>query len=72
MLTRRHTITFFNSNQFFDKFEIRYHLQLILRHLWLVPLHRGHIDAFTHNPSGLFLHYISLLANDIAFILDEV
>lgn len=61
------------SNEFYDKFSVRYHLSVILKQLWEHPAHRRHIiveSANTHEDAG-FIRFVNMLINDTTFLLDE-
>eukprot|EP00794_Sanderia_malayensis_P015101 gene15102-16659_t len=57
------------SNEFYDKFGIRYHISIIMKGLWKRPMHRASIvqESQTSN----FVRFINMLINDLTFLLDE-
>ncbi|XP_066922247.1 LOW QUALITY PROTEIN: ubiquitin conjugation factor E4 B-like [Clytia hemisphaerica] len=58
-----------SSNEFYDKFGIRYHISIILKGLWKRPIHR---QAFILETNGdHFTRFINMLINDTTFLLDE-
>jgi len=58
-----------SSNEFYDKFGIRYHISIILKGLWKRPIHR---QALIMESSGEhFTRFINMLINDTTFLLDE-
>ncbi|XP_070562106.1 ubiquitin conjugation factor E4 B-like isoform X2 [Ptychodera flava] len=59
-----------SSNEFYDKFSIRYHISVIFKSLWNMPLHRQAI--VTESNSGKdFVRFVNMLMNDTTFLLDE-
>lgn len=61
------------SNEFFDKFSIRYHISVILKQLWEHPVHQASIKAESANTqdNASFMRFINMLINDTTFLLDE-
>ena len=61
------------SNEFFDKFSIRYHISVILKQLWEHPTHRAAIKTESANTqdNASFMRFINMLINDTTFLLDE-
>ena len=61
------------SNEFYDKFSVRYHLSVILKQLWQHPDHRLHIIAESANTreDANFIRFVNMLINDTTFLLDE-
>lgn len=61
------------SNEFFDKFSVRYHISVILKQLWLCPTHHATIVAESTNTqdNAAFIRFINMLINDTTFLLDE-
>eukprot|EP00118_Oscarella_pearsei_P007300 m.35145 g.35145 ORF g.35145 m.35145 type:complete len:1030 (+) comp32071_c0_seq3:19-3108(+) len=62
-----------SSNEFFDKFNIRYHISVIFEYLWEFPGHRrvifeacGRLTADSD-----VIRFINMLMNDTTFLLDE-
>ncbi len=61
------------SNEFYDKFSVRYHLSVILKQLWEHHTHRQYIiaeSANTREDAG-FIRFVNMLINDAVFLLDE-
>jgi len=58
-----------SSNEFYDKFGIRYHISVILKGLWKRPIHKYAVvkESSTDN----FTRFINMLINDTTFLLDE-
>ena len=48
------------SNEFFDKFSVRYHISVILRHLWNMMEHRQ-----TFIKESRLIHYLYIISCDI-------
>lgn len=61
------------SNEFFDKFSVRYHVSVILRHLWNMMEHRLTFikESRNTNDDAPFLRFVNMLINDTTFLLDE-
>ena len=61
------------SNEFFDKFSVRYHTSVVLKQLWAHPVHRATIMAESANTqdNADFIRFINMLINDTTFLLDE-
>jgi ubiquitin conjugation factor E4 B len=61
------------SNEFFDKFSVRYHISTILIHLWEQPAHHACIIAESRSSreDADFVKFINMLINDTTFLLDE-
>ncbi|XP_063931490.1 ubiquitin conjugation factor E4 B-like isoform X2 [Zophobas morio] len=58
-----------SSNQFYEKFEVRFHLSIVLRLLWSIPEHRR--QMINYSKGELFVRFVNLLMNDTTFLLDE-
>ncbi len=61
------------SNEFFDKFSVRYHVGVVLRQLWEHPVHHDCIveeSKKTQNNAD-FIRFVNMLINDTTFLLDE-
>ena len=58
------------SNQFYDKFNVRYHLAIIMKNLWENMNHRRGMLADSEK-GEFFVKFINLLMNDTTFLLDE-
>lgn len=62
------------SNEFFDKFSIRYHISVILKILWKGDnTHRQAIKSMSNElgPMSQFIRFINMLLNDTTYLLDE-
>ena len=61
------------SNEFFDKFSVRYHVSVILKQLWLYPTHHSTMvaESASTQDNACFIRFINMLINDTTFLLDE-
>ena len=73
------TLTFLNApdveqtglrSQFYDKFNIRYHISQIFKNVWNDPWYRNKVIAESRN-SEQFIRFANLLNNDVTYLLDE-
>ncbi|XP_029659524.1 ubiquitin conjugation factor E4 B-like isoform X2 [Formica exsecta] len=58
------------SSEFEDKFELCYHISIILNSLWHSPMHRPSIVNESNNGKH-FVKFINILINDTIFLLEE-
>ena len=58
------------SNEFYDKFSIRHHIQVILSSLWNDQHYRDQITNIG-NTDPEFIRFVNMLINDTTFLLDE-
>lgn len=59
-----------SSNEFYDKFSIRYHISYLFRSFWMCPLYQKAI--IQESKSGKeFVQFVNMLINDTTFVLDE-
>lgn len=58
-----------SSNEFYDKFGIRYHIAIILKGLWKRPMHK--VAIINESKTDNFTRFINMLINDTTFLLDE-
>jgi len=58
------------STQFYDKFNGRFYVQLVLRHIWKIPSYRESFTQVFRNEE-LFLRFINMVMNDTIYLLDE-
>uniref|UniRef100_A0A6B2KXF9 RING-type E3 ubiquitin transferase n=1 Tax=Arcella intermedia TaxID=1963864 RepID=A0A6B2KXF9_9EUKA len=58
------------SSQFYDKFNARYFVQIVMKHLWSLKSYK---ESFlkTFSDTALFLKFTNMLINDAIFLLDE-
>ena len=61
------------SNEFFDKFSVRYHISVILKQLWLYHTHHATMVALSTDTQddAPFIRFVNMLINDTTFLLDE-
>ncbi|WFC95118.1 RING-type E3 ubiquitin transferase [Malassezia brasiliensis] len=60
-----------SHTQFYDKFNIRYHLVQIFKEIWGNPDHKQRLfEQATRHP-GEFTVFINRLMNDVTFLLDD-
>lgn len=58
------------SSQFYDKFNIRYHISEVFKEIWQIPAHRQQMKAESENFDE-FVRFVNLLLNDTTYLLDE-
>ncbi|CAF0784818.1 unnamed protein product [Brachionus calyciflorus] len=58
------------SSEFYDKFQIRYHISVIFKFLWEIPQYQL---AFINesNQGKQFVRFINMIINDATYLLDE-
>ena len=59
-----------SSNEFYDKFTIRYHISIIIKTMWESPVHKMAIITESHSGKN-FIKFINMMMNDTTFLLDE-
>ena len=61
------------SNEFFDKFSVRYHVSVVLQQLWEHPTHHARMVEESRNSqdNADFVRFVNMLINDTTFLLDE-
>jgi ubiquitin conjugation factor E4 B len=61
------------SNEFYDKFSVRYHISVILKLLWGNLQHRNSFitESRDDRVDAPFIRFINMLINDTTFLLDE-
>ena len=59
-----------SSNEFYDKFTIRYHISIIMKSMWESDTHKMAIISESHNGKN-FIKFINMMMNDTTFLLDE-
>lgn len=60
-----------SHTQFYDKFNIRYHLSQIFKVIWQNPEHMARIHAEATGNSDNFVVFVNRLMNDVTFLLDD-
>lgn len=58
------------SSEFYDKFSIRYHISIIFKELWGMPVHRSHFIGVATSGQN-FVKFVNMLMNDTTYLLDE-
>ncbi|XP_053378562.1 ubiquitin conjugation factor E4 B-like [Mercenaria mercenaria] len=59
-----------SSNEFYDKFSIRYHISIIFKSMWTIPSHQQKMIEEA-NKGKQFVKFVNMLMNDTTFLLDE-
>lgn len=60
-----------STTEFFDKFNIRYHIQVVFKAIWSFPYHRHAIVQYCNAAGSEFVRFVNMLINDLTFLLDE-
>merc|ERR1719474_2372947 len=58
-----------SSNEFYDKFTIRYHISIIIKSMWESAVHKIAIISESNNGKQ-FIRFINMIMNDTTFLLD--
>ncbi|KAI9219743.1 ubiquitin elongating factor core-domain-containing protein [Blastocladiella britannica] len=56
-------------SQFYDKFNIRYNIQHLLKSIWEFPVHRNRVREVSSE--AVFVRFVNLMMSDIRYLLDE-
>lgn len=59
------------SSQFYDKFNSRYYVSVILETLWTNNLYRHQLADYSQNNVDFFIRFIARMLNDTTYLLDE-
>lgn len=59
------------SSQFYDKFNTRYHISVILEKLWDNPIYRNQLHQQEITNVKFFVRFVARMLNDTTFLLDE-
>ncbi|KAI5960985.1 ufd2 [Candida pseudojiufengensis] len=59
------------SSQFYDKFNSRYYVSVILEELWNIPEYRLQLKDYSENNVEFFIRFIARMLNDTTYLLDE-
>ncbi len=59
------------SSQFYDKFNIRYHISEILDKLWHNQYYRNLLEKESKEDVDFFVKFVALMLNDTTYLLDE-
>jgi len=57
------------SSEFYDKFSIRYHISLIFKTMWAMPVHQAKLIEEARGK--YFVKFVNMLMNDTTYLLDE-
>ncbi|EST09288.1 U box domain protein [Kalmanozyma brasiliensis GHG001] len=60
-----------SHTQFYDKFNIRYHLSQIFKSIWSNPKHKEQIHRQAQSGASDFVVFINRLMNDVTYLLDD-
>ncbi|CDO95577.1 unnamed protein product [Kluyveromyces dobzhanskii CBS 2104] len=60
-----------SSSQFYDKFNARYSISMILEALYNIPHYRNQLLWQSQNNSDFFVRFVARMLNDLTFLLDE-
>jgi ubiquitin conjugation factor E4 B len=58
-------------SQFYDKFNIRYHLSQVMINVWNNSTHRKGLLQESKTHQDRFVQFVNLLLNDVTYLLDE-
>lgn len=59
------------SSQFYDKFNSRYYISVILEELWKDETYRQQLNNYSINNVEFFIRFIARMLNDTTYLLDE-
>lgn len=59
------------SSQFYDKFNSRYYISVILEELWKNEIYREQLAGYSRNSVDFFIRFIARMLNDTTYLLDE-
>ncbi|AGO11863.1 AaceriADR096Cp [[Ashbya] aceris (nom. inval.)] len=60
-----------SSSQFYDKFNARYSISIVLEELYKLPKYRAQLLTQSQNNPDFFIRFIARMLNDLTFLLDE-
>ncbi|EPQ27830.1 uncharacterized protein PFL1_04575 [Pseudozyma flocculosa PF-1] len=60
-----------SHTQFYDKFNIRYHLAQVFKAIWSNPQHKEQLHRVAKSRESDFVVFINRLMNDVTFLLDD-
>ncbi|CDR39159.1 CYFA0S03e00298g1_1 [Cyberlindnera fabianii] len=60
-----------SSTQFYDKFNSRYHIALILQEIWKNPMYQAQLLKLSEENEEFFIRFVARMLNDLTFLLDE-
>lgn len=59
------------SSQFYDKFNSRYYISVILEELWKHDIYRNQLTKYSMTNVEFFIRFIARMLNDTTYLLDE-
>lgn len=59
------------SSQFYDKFNSRYYVSVILEELWKHDIYRQQLKSYSTSNVDFFIRFIARMLNDTTYLLDE-
>lgn len=59
------------SSQFYDKFNSRYYISVILEELWKHDIYRNQLTKYSVDNVDFFIRFIARMLNDTTYLLDE-
>lgn len=59
------------SSQFYDKFNSRYHISVILETIWNNDYYKNQLTDYSINQVEFFIRFIARMLNDTTYLLDE-
>ena len=59
------------SSQFYDKFNSRYYISVIIEELWKTSEYRSQLLDYSQNNVDFFIRFIARMLNDTTYLLDE-
>lgn len=60
-----------SHTQFFDKFNIRYEIDAVIKCIWPNVIYRDNLAKEASTNTQFFVRFVNLLLNDVTFVLDE-
>lgn len=60
-----------SSSQFYDKFNSRYSISIVLEEVYKIPEYRNQIVWQANNNADFFVRFVARMLNDLTFLLDE-
>jgi ubiquitin conjugation factor E4 B len=58
------------SSEFYDKFQIRYHISIIFKTIWVYPKYQAAF-VIESKTGKQFIRFVNMIINDATFLLDE-
>lgn len=59
------------SSQFYDKFNSRYYISIIIKEIWKNEIYRNQLKKYSTDNVEFFIRFIARMLNDTTFLLDE-